>query len=52
MCTLISDVKCTYMYIKNEPAHELLVLRANHSGKSATNRESFHGSGVCKEHYA
>ena len=24
----------------------------HHSGKSATNRESNHGSGVCKEHYA
>ena len=23
-----------------------------HSGKSATIRESNHGSGVCKEHYA
>ena len=24
----------------------------DHTGKSATNRESNHGSGVCKEHYA
>ena len=28
------------------------VLGMMHSGKSATIRESNHGSGVCKEHYA
>ena len=28
------------------------VASTPHSGKSATIRESDHGSGVCKEHYA
>ena len=29
-----------------------LTQNLDHSGKSATIRESNHGSGVCKEHYA
>ena len=35
----------------NEPWHDK-TNKKGHSGKSATIRESNHGSGVCKEHYA
>ena len=61
MCTLISLVKCT-----RDNTSSLIIIvfgRSNygitityypftHSGKSAAIRESNHGSGVCKEHYA
>ena len=39
--------------IDQNSTHSLLsdiMMRGSHSGKSATIRESNHGSGVCKEH--
>ena len=50
------DIILTVVYIgasastKYGSDNDLMVLF--HSGKSATIRESNHGSGVCKEHYA
>ena len=39
-------------FLFNSPVFLRSVMGWTHSGKSATIRESNHGLGVCKEHYA
>ena len=46
---LSGDTMFLYMLVL---AFTASITSSKHSGKSATNRESNHGSGVCKEHYA
>ena len=49
----VTSVTIVYWIVRKHPAPTPTMLHKQaHSGKSARIRESNHGSGVCKEHYA